>query len=110
MKKCIPEGGEYPRWYGVAYDDFTQIPFRVVCYPIPLNLLFGVAWRLKWWFKRGHAWRHSASLYKMREDERSRTVTKCFEELKDLRGSVFALKERCAQIESCFSHRTGDNQ
>ena len=58
MRKIITEGEIIPQGYGVAWDDSTTLGMdrlRVVCYPVPLNIIFRVArdfyWRLA---KRGN--------------------------------------------------------
>lgn len=37
LAKEIPEGGFYPRGYGVAWDRYDRL--SVVCYPVPLNIV-----------------------------------------------------------------------
>ena len=43
------QGAEVPRWYGVAWHDYNRDV--AVCYPVPLNILFGWA-RLVWMWLR----------------------------------------------------------
>ncbi len=40
MKVFVPEAAEIPKWYGIAYRDFSRM--GAVCYPIPLN------WPVRW--------------------------------------------------------------
>jgi hypothetical protein len=54
MRKVINEGGVLPDWYGVAWDDYGWGgPAKVVCYPIPLNVLLG-ALRSAWLYCRSN--------------------------------------------------------
>lgn len=49
MRKIIREGEKYPRGYGLAYIRYWLD--EAVCYPIPLNVLVALLYRLKWWLK-----------------------------------------------------------
>lgn len=53
LRRVIDEGEMLPRGYGVAWEDATTYLqggcFTVVCYPVPLNLLFRWA-RNSYWF------------------------------------------------------------
>lgn len=52
MIKVIYEEEQIPKFYGVAYRDFTRM--RVVCYPIPLNLLVRAGINVWFYFKGPH--------------------------------------------------------
>ena len=47
LKKIIPQGELFPKWYGVAYHDMFQLSY--VAYPIPLNLIVRWARNVKFW-------------------------------------------------------------
>jgi len=59
LRKIIREGGYYPKGYGRAWDDWSTLGqpdnVAVICYPVPLNLLFRWARNCWWWLHRG--WR-----------------------------------------------------
>lgn len=46
MRRVVTEGELLPRGYGAAWHDPTSR--RVVCYPIPLHWIAGVARRIYW--------------------------------------------------------------
>lgn len=64
LRKVIPEGGVYPKGYGVAWDDYRWGgPAEVVCYPVPLNVVLGVLRKAFLWCRRGVPWRYSELAY-----------------------------------------------
>lgn len=51
IKKTVTECEEIPRFYGVGYRN--PLMQWAECYPIPLNLLVGLGWRIRCWLKQG---------------------------------------------------------
>ncbi len=71
IRKNVTELGIIPRFYGVAWRDFTFV--GSVCYPIPLNIiirvLHGYWYKLKVpWFKCPQENREAGAYAKGRED------------------------------------------
>ncbi|TET16320.1 MAG: hypothetical protein E3J81_03595 [Dehalococcoidia bacterium] len=47
-RKTIPEGTCIPNGYGVAWDRFDPSHPGVICYPVPLNIIIGLAVKVYW--------------------------------------------------------------
>lgn len=57
----VPEGEELPRWYGIAWRDWSR--HATVAYPVPLHWLAGLARRLWYAIRAGIApGRHALAL------------------------------------------------
>ena len=56
LRREMPEGGRFlSKWYGVAWDEWRgEGPVTVVCYPIPLNAIFGLAHAI--WLRLRGGW------------------------------------------------------
>lgn len=51
LRITIPEGAEYPKWYGKAFYEYDKNDWHKVAYIIPLNIVVALYEKLRWTVK-----------------------------------------------------------
>ena len=98
-RKEIIEGSIIPRFYGVAYVEWSRRVF--VCYPVPLNLIVHWARELWFWLISGRQTKRES--VEMLKYELSRSVDECIK----MRDELVLTKKRLSDLMDIIQRVTG---